>query len=714
MHRLQLKDMESVMRWFSVILVFACMFGRAADEKPLEREMLTYYVSNLGSDENPGGEDMPFASFHRAQLQIRTLLNAGAMPPGGVTIVLKEGTYALKTPLVFTKRDSVRDLSWRSDGLVTSVNWTGEGEVKLIGGDEIPLTAFSAVTDQNVLNRLPEAARPFVQQVDLKAFEIKEFETMGDVTHGAAPFGEVFFRGKPMTLARWPNNGWATTTAIVDRGGKAGDAEAKDGIFEYDPQVVPAERWKVEEGVWLQGFWSHDWYDEIIRVKAVDKEKKAVELCSAQSRYGLGASQQTNAGHRRFRVLNCLEELDAEGEWFVDAKTGILYCWLPPLQKDELATGSIIYSRMREPLVQLNGCNHVTLNNLTIGYTLGGGILVRGDHNLVSQCRVENTGDYGIDLEGKTNLIMECVIRQTGTYGISMNGGDLKSLEESDNRIAYSLICETGRWQMAYSAGVKLQGVGNSLKNSELRDFPHYAVMYSGNNHGIAENEIYHACLETSEASALYTTRDWGSWGNILRHNYIHDISGLNGMGMGIYLDDCDSGDSIIGNVFTNVPTAVFIGGGRNNIVRNNIFINCSVALYMDDRGRENVKWNTDGTDDWDLEAKLKAVNYQQQPWSVRYPQLVGIMKDRPEWPLYNEASRNVIAGGAGFVMKEELKPLLKTEENWFTDEESDTNNIDWARIDLSLRGLQIIKARIPAFEEIPFQKIGWPSAKWK
>ena len=351
------------MRWFSVILVFACMFGRAEDETPLEREMLTYYVSNLGSDENPGGADMPFATIHRAQQQVRTLLNAGAMPLGGVKITFKEGTYALKSPLVFTKRDSVREFSSTSDGVITTVKWAGEGDVKLIGGDEIPLTAFSPVTDQNVLDRLPEAARPFVQQVDLKAFEIKEFETMGDVTHGAAPFGEVFFRGKPMTLACWPNKGWATTAAIIDRGGKAGDADAKNGVFEYDPQVVPAERWRVENGVWLQGFWSHDWYDEIIRVKAVDAEKKAVELCSAKSRYGLGASEQADAAHRRFRVLNCLEELDAEGEWFVDAKTGMLYCWLPPLQKDELATGSIIYSRMREPLVQLDGCNYVTLYN---------------------------------------------------------------------------------------------------------------------------------------------------------------------------------------------------------------------------------------------------------------------------------------------------------------------------------------------------------------
>ena len=701
-------NMEFVMRWFSVILVFACMVCKGADEKPLYREPLKYYVSPFGSDENPGGKEMPFASFHRAQLQVRTILNAGALPPGGVTIVLKEGTYALKTPLVFTERDSVRDLSCTSDGLVTTVRWTSEGDVKLIGGEEIPLTAFSAVEDKGILDRLPEVARPFVQQVDLKAFGIKDFETMGDVTHGAAPFGEVFFRGRPMTLARWPNNGWAKTGGIVEHGGKTGDTVAKNGIFEYDPQDVPADRWNVEKGVWLQGFWSLDWYDEIIRIKAVDIEKKKVELCSAQSRYGLGAVQQADAGHRRFRVLNCLEELDSEGEWFVDAATGILYCWLPPLMKGELETGSVIYSRMREPLVQLKGCNYVTLYNLTIGYTLGGGILVRGDHNYLSKCRVENTGDYGIDIEGNTNTIQNCVVRQTGTYGVSMNGGDLKTLEGSSNQIGSSLICETGRWQMAYSAGVKFTGVGNVLKNCELRDFPHYAVMYSGNNHGIVMNEIYNACLETSDAGALYTTRDWGSWGNIIKNNHIHDITGLNGLGIGIYLDDCDSGDTIVGNVFSNVATAVFIGGGRSNIVRNNIFINCPTAMYMDERGRENVKWNTDGADEWDLEAKLKAVNYRQPPWSERYPQLAKIMDDKPEWPLHNEFCRNVIVGGDGILMKDEaLRPLLKAEENWFTTEDPPADKIDWSRLDLLSRTLPTILVRIPSFEVIPFWQIG-------
>jgi hypothetical protein len=57
--------------------------------------------------------------------------------------------------------------------------------------------------------------------------------------------------------------------------------------------------------------------------------------------------------------------------------------------------------------------------------------------------------------------------------------------------------------------------------------------------------------------------------------------------------------------------------------------------------------------------------------------------------------------------MKEELKPLFKAEDNWFTEEEPTAEPIDWTRIDLSLRGLQIIHAHIPTFVEIPFRNIG-------
>ena len=593
-------------RLFSIFAFVGCILAWGKGEKPLRREQLTYYVSPLGSDENPGGEGMPFESFHRAQLQIRTLNKAGALPRNGVRIVICEGKYALTEPLVFTKLDSGQEGA--------PVEWVGDGDVTLHGGVEIPLTAFTPVMDKDMLERLPEMARPHVQQADLKVFEIKKTDIVGDAADGVSPFGEVFFRGLPMIPA-----------------GSRDDADGKP---------------------------------------------------------------------RRFRAMNCPEELDSEGEWFVDAATGVLYCWLPAIGEEEMATGSVIFSRMRETLIRLDGCSYLKFSSLEIGYTQGGGIHVRGDHNLLDRCRVENTGDYGIDVEGRANCVQDSVVGHTGSYGISLNGGDLKTLERGGNSVVNCLIRKSGRRPLSEAPGMKLDGVGNILTHCELRDFPRSAVVYSGNEHEISMNDIHHACLETEGAGALYTTRDWGSRGNVVRHNFIHDIGAMDGTDMGVCFDDCDSGDAIVGNVFSRIPNAVRIGGGRHNLVKNNIFLDCPVAVSMDARGR-NLAGKAD------LEAKLIAVNYRQEPWSSRYPELADIMQDRPEWPLHNEASRNVIVGGTGFVMEESLRPLFDEKDNWFVEETGNPVLVDWRRMDFTMEGSQAIHTRVPSCEEIPFSRIG-------
>jgi hypothetical protein len=42
-------------------------------------------------------------------------------------------------------------------------------------------------------------------------------------------------------------------------------------------------------------------------------------------------------------------------------------------------------------------------------------------------------------------------------------------------------------------------------------------------------------------------------------------------------LDDMESGWLVEGNHFESVGDCMFIGGGRQNIVRNNTFVNCTV-----------------------------------------------------------------------------------------------------------------------------------------
>ena len=98
---------------------------------------------------------------------------------------------------------------------------------------------------------------------------------------------------------------------------------------------------------------------------------------------------------------------------------------------------------------------------------------------------------------------------------------------------------------MTYRAAVEISGCGNFATNNLIHDAPHNAILFGGNDHDISYNEIHHVCLQTSDAGAIYTGRDWGYRGNTLRYNYIHDLTNMynssNYYVQGIYIDDCTS-----------------------------------------------------------------------------------------------------------------------------------------------------------------------------
>ena len=72
----------------------------------------------------------------------------------------------------------------------------------------------------------------------------------------------------------------------------------------------------------------------------------------------------------------------------------------------------------------------------------------------------------------------------------------------------------------------------------------------------------------------IYTGRDWTFRDNVIHFNAMHDIYGPgNGEAIVFYLDDCVSGITVYGNLVVNTQLAVGIGGGRDCLVENNIFV---------------------------------------------------------------------------------------------------------------------------------------------
>jgi hypothetical protein len=131
--------------------------------------------------------------------------------------------------------------------------------------------------------------------------------------------------------------------------------------------------------------------------------------------------------------------------------------------------------------------------------------------------------------------------------------------------------------------------------------------------------------------------------GTVIRYNYMHDVSGFRGQGcVGVYLDDMWCGTNIYGNLFYKVTRAAFIGGGRDNVVENNLFVDCNPALHIDNRAQG---WASD-TVDTTMKERLDVMPYKEALWSERYPALVNVWEDEPAAPKGNRVVRNVSFGG--------------------------------------------------------------------
>ena len=662
---------------------------------------MAFYVSPQGNDRwsgllpapNTDQSDGPFASLERARDAVRAAKQATGLPAGGVTVYLRQGDYILTDGLALDETDSGTETApivYRS---------FQEEEVRLLGGR--PVDNFEPVTDPAALERLDETARPHVLQSDLRATGINDFGRLRRRPDRGVPGHlELFFNGQPMTLARWPNKGW---THIARGGGIAVSdghqsgwtlSPLEDG-FHYDGDRP--KRWKSLKNIWVQGFWGYDWSNTYEEVDTIDTEKRLIKTRPPYGTYGYQANQ-------RFRFLNILEELDSPGMYYVDTDVGILYFWPP----EPVVGNEVLASVLETPIVSLQNAAHVTIRGFRLECTRGRAVVIEGGHdNLVAGCAIRNTGSDGVVVSGGANHgVQSCDITETGEGGIIISGGDHKTLAPCGHYVHNNHIWRFARWCKTYSLAIGLTGVGMRVSHNLMHDAPHTAILFSGNDNLFEFNEIHHVCLETGDAGGIYTGRDYTGRGNLLRYNFIHDMGGV-GIGTnGMYFDDCVSGQTFFGNVLCNAPRAVFIGGGRDLVVRNNLFIDCDPSIEVDARGIDpNPIWQNMVNNY--MKQLLDEVNHHEPPYSERYPELQALdayyEKGEGIPPDNNVIERNISVGGTWLHI------------HWFATEEHVSVGRNLVGVDPRFvdaeQGDYRLEDDSPAldmgFEPIPFDRIG-------
>jgi parallel beta-helix repeat protein len=682
------------------------------------------YVSPEGNDKNPGSKEKPLLTLEGARDLIRAARKRNAVPAGGVTVFLRGGTHVRTSTFALTKEDSGRPGS-----PITYCSFPGEKAV-VIGGVRLDASKAVAVKDAEVLARIPESARSMVRVLDLAAHGVKGIQAPGLSGHSmgnlqkvtrykiGAPASEVFFNDQPLTLARWPNEGFTTVGKVVSKGDttrhweedqatlpeyvpKDKRKDPPDGFAFQPKDASRLDRWTTASDMLLLGYWFVDYSDQVVQVAKIDTSSKTLHSVQP-SCYGI-------ASGKRFYAFNLLEELDVPGEWYIDHKTQKLYLYPP----SDAPGGTVSISLLGEPLVSMEDVFHVTFSGLSFSDTRGNGVSIKdGGEITLNDCELTNMSGSAVVISGGTgHRVAGCEIAQCGGTGISAEGGDRIRLTPAKHVIENNHIHHFARLHRTYNPGIRINGVGIRVSNNEIAHAPHAAIIFGGNEHLIEKNHIHQVAQEAADMGAVYAGRSWHDRGTIIRHNLFRDIRTFQktkGHAVkAIYLDDGLSGIQVEGNLLINIDQGIMINGGRDNTVKNNLFVGCGQMMRGTDltgayKGWAKASWNT-------LHERLNASPFKSPGWRERYPNLHTILDENPEKPKGNIVTENACYNTPIVMNKDGIQPGFQAVSTVGNNHKltRSPGAFDDAKQRYVLNLDDDLKKQSPGIAEIPWQEIG-------
>ncbi|MBD9359879.1 right-handed parallel beta-helix repeat-containing protein [Methylomonas fluvii] len=582
-----------------------------------------FYVSPSGSDSLNGlspsvnfwTKTGPFKTLTRARNAIRQLKAAGKFNEA-ITVHVGKGTYQLQATLELDDRDS---------GVPgQEITWEGEKGVSIIsGGIQIKnCQPYDQNTPLKVLN-CP------VNNSFLDAIKGIENERI----HGNAPRFELFVNEIRMHLARWPDSDWAHIRNPLSTATERNFAfTVHENMPAFAGNLTAAQ---------VHIFPGSDFFDQYIGISDINYSEKRISLLT-------NTKQDISIG-RRFYIQNIQSELNNAKEWFYDKENSQIQ-FIPPKNEtiNKITVSSI------QNILKIDSLTDVNFKNLKFQHSTATAIIATNAKRIYfDNSEFSNITGKAIEIDNSVNItVSNCIIYNTGLGGISISGGDRPTLSPSDNIIHNNHIHHYDSDLYTNSPAIEVDGVATEVTNNLIDNGNGKGIRISGNDHIISKNEITAICKQSGDCGAIYTGRDWTYRGNIISFNSIHDFTGYslneNTLNVaknvieyiahgarGLYLDDAASGVTAYGNIFNNAGSiGIQIGGGRDNLIENNIIKTDRFAILVDYRG---------GYFNWQIPIEsLKSMPINNSVWLKKYP-VLGIKMNNPTWPEGNIFQKNVI-----------------------------------------------------------------------
>jgi len=553
--------------------------------------------SGLLPSSNEAGSDGPLKTITQARDKIRAI-RAENVLNSPVEVHIHQGLYEIAETILFTEED--------------------------MGDEKTPVKYCFAVDGEVILtgSKLLTGFEPIGNGV-------YKLNLVGQGMRGL-DFSQLFCNGVRQIMSRYPNydpenpygGGWLYVEGEIPSDVMGIYGEPKGVHDRFICKDSRLKNWKDISSVEIFIFPRFNWVNDIIKLNSYNPDTGEIVLSKP-------ASYEIYPGDR-FYFRNVVEEIDTPGEWYLDKDNDNLYFYPPCDLEDAVVTvptleniiildGSPTKYESYNEMLELQGrellhgqnpetvkSGYFTLEGFTIEGCEGVGVLIRNSRCCsVLGCTVRNTGSYGVRILGGAECsVLDCDVYETGGDGIFIRGG-LRDEHEGNyapakHEARNNYVHHVGVFKKC-SAGITVDGSGNTAANNLIHDSPRWGILSGGNDNLIEYNHIRHVNLETSDTGAIYfCNRNFKMRGNKVRYNLIHDIFGHHLLGgkwlppiitYGIYLDDYTSSTEVFGNITYRTPKGgIFIHDGQDNLVENNMFLNTQKEMVTLLRSRSELE----------------------------------------------------------------------------------------------------------------------------
>lgn len=509
--------------------ITTCLFGLLL--LPTVTNVKEIHVSPQGDDTRAGTVQEPIQTLERAQERFREL-NTDARDYA-IKIVLHEGLYQLKQPLLFDRDDS-------SPSEYPTVIESMPSERVTISGAEF-LDDLGLITSGADLERLPLESRTHVHLYRISDPDLKsklEHYLRSDESEMLPSPIDVFKNGDLMPIACYPGKGsWAI----------AGQSRLEN----LDVSLNKTSLWRHS----LSSFNDQDRYDRLTR--------ENLESLPSGTRY---------------RVENSIDHLDEPGEWCFDETSSVVYWW-PKSDDSSLNAVSV------ETLISMYEVENMIVRGICFEGARVQGVEIAGGSN----CRIENCefrciGNVGVHIfHGEHHTIKDCAIHATGSSGIQIEGGDAALDIKADHQCINNTVYECCQKNMCRHAGIAVFGCGITLVKNSVSDLPDWGISLQGSHHEAVENDIRNVCFETSDTGAIYLAGSAYTRGNLIHGNHIHDVGAFDRQNaFAVYLDGMTQNNHVSENIIHDVIRAVVVRDGQENVIDHNAVYDCLIGIQIE------------------------------------------------------------------------------------------------------------------------------------